>query len=167
MGGNLVSKSEFKEKALEFFRQVEASGERVIVTDHGKPVLEVRPYRGIERRPLEVLRDSVVRYDNPTDSVAEDERSTEVLFYGPSDKPLSHAARAAADKLFAAASVLLPEGAENLFGAWCIADLDLALMLNRLVLNGDTVPQRLADYATQQWQRPSVRPWLELTRPPL
>ena len=71
MDGNQVSKSEFKAKALEFFRQVEASGESVIVTDHGKPVLEVRPYRIIERNPLDVLRGSVVRYENPTDPVAE------------------------------------------------------------------------------------------------
>ena len=71
MEGNQVSKSEFKARALEFFRQVEASGESVIVTDHGKPALEVRPYRGIERNPLDVLRGSVVRYDSPTDPVAE------------------------------------------------------------------------------------------------
>ncbi|MCG1042679.1 type II toxin-antitoxin system Phd/YefM family antitoxin [Mycetohabitans sp. B8] len=64
-----VSKSEFKAKALEFFRQVEASGERVVVTDHGKPALEVRPYRNHERNPLDVLRGSVVRYDDPTEPV--------------------------------------------------------------------------------------------------
>ena len=73
MDGKQVSKSEFKAKALEFFRKIEASGESVIVTDHGKPALEVRPFRGIERNPLDVLRGSVVRYDNPTDPVAEDE----------------------------------------------------------------------------------------------
>jgi len=71
MESKQVSKSEFKARALEFFRQVEASGESVIVTDHGKPALEVRPYRGIERNPLDVLRGSVVRYDSPTDPVAE------------------------------------------------------------------------------------------------
>ena len=76
MDGNQVSKSEFKAKALEFFRKIEASGESVIVTDHGKPALEVRPFRGIERNPLDVLRGSVVRYDNPTDPVAEDEWET-------------------------------------------------------------------------------------------
>jgi prevent-host-death family protein len=70
MDGNKVSKSEFKAKALEYFRQVEASGRSVIVTDHGKPALEVRPYRGNARDPLDVLRGSVVRYDNPTAPVA-------------------------------------------------------------------------------------------------
>ncbi|WP_454727588.1 MULTISPECIES: type II toxin-antitoxin system Phd/YefM family antitoxin [Cupriavidus] len=66
---NQVSKTEFKAKALEFFRQVEASGESVIVTDHGKPALEVRRFRGADRSPLDVLRGTVVRYDNPTEPV--------------------------------------------------------------------------------------------------
>lgn len=69
MPGNQVSKTEFKAKALEFFRQVEASGESVIVTDHGKPALEVRRFRSIDRNPLDVLRGTVVRYDNPTEPV--------------------------------------------------------------------------------------------------
>ncbi|MBN3812823.1 type II toxin-antitoxin system Phd/YefM family antitoxin [Paraburkholderia sp. Ac-20347] len=67
MDSQQVSKTEFKAKALEFFRQVEASGESVVVTDHGRPTLELRPYRGLERDPLEMLRGSVVRYDGPTD----------------------------------------------------------------------------------------------------
>ncbi|HKT95804.1 MAG TPA: type II toxin-antitoxin system Phd/YefM family antitoxin [Paraburkholderia sp.] len=71
MERNQVSKSEFKAKALEFFRQIEASGESVVVTDHGKPALEVRTYRNMERNPLDVLRGSVVRYENPTEPVAE------------------------------------------------------------------------------------------------
>ncbi|MFM0594633.1 MULTISPECIES: type II toxin-antitoxin system Phd/YefM family antitoxin [Paraburkholderia] len=73
MAGNLVSKSEFKAKALEFFRQVESSGESVIVTDHGRPAVEVRVYRGIERSPLEVLRGTVLHYDNPTAPVGEND----------------------------------------------------------------------------------------------
>ena len=73
MKSNQVSKSEFKAKALEFFRQVEASGQSVIVTDHGKPALEVRPYRSAARNPLDILRGSVVRYHNPTDPIADDE----------------------------------------------------------------------------------------------
>ena len=73
MNKNQVSKSDFKARALEFFRQVESSGQSVIVTDHGKPTLEVRPYHGIERSPFEILRGSVVRYDNPTDPIAADD----------------------------------------------------------------------------------------------
>lgn len=92
------------------------------------------------------------------------ERNTEVVFFGRKFAPLSEAAIAAADRLFAAAEALLPVGCENLFGDWCIADTDLALMLNRLVLHGDPVPERLAAYARHQWQRPSVQRWLELPR---
>lgn len=73
MNNHLISKSEFKSKALEYFRQIEASGETVIVTDHGKPALEVRPYRGKERTPLDILRGSVVRYENPTAPVGEND----------------------------------------------------------------------------------------------
>ena len=45
MESSQVSKSVFKAKALEYLLQIETSGESVIVTDHGKPVPEVRPYR--------------------------------------------------------------------------------------------------------------------------
>lgn len=95
------------------------------------------------------------------------DRSTEVVFYGPTKAALSAEAMASADKLFFAAESLLPTNAENLFGQWCIADVDLALMLNRLVLNGDPVPERLAAYARRQWQRPSVQLWVNQRRPPL
>ena len=95
------------------------------------------------------------------------ERSTEVLFYRPSDTPLSAAAEQATQKLFKAVDTLLVQGREHLFETWCIADVDLALMLNRLVLNGDAVPARLADYAKRQWERASVQAWVNLPRPPL
>jgi antitoxin (DNA-binding transcriptional repressor) of toxin-antitoxin stability system len=64
-----ISKSAFKARALEIFRQVEASGEPVVITDHGEPKLEVRPYRAPNRDPLEALRGSVLRYDDPTEPV--------------------------------------------------------------------------------------------------
>lgn len=95
------------------------------------------------------------------------ERSTEVVFYGPTNTPLSPAARESAEKLFFAAESLLKVGFENLFDQWSIADVDLALMLNRLVLNGDPVPERLAAYAKRQWQRPTVQLWVNQRRPPL
>ncbi|MCL1860020.1 MAG: type II toxin-antitoxin system Phd/YefM family antitoxin, partial [Proteobacteria bacterium] len=53
---NQVSKSQFKAKALEFFRQVESSGVSVIITDHGKPKLEVRSFRSQQDDPLSRLR---------------------------------------------------------------------------------------------------------------
>lgn len=92
------------------------------------------------------------------------ERSTEVLFHKPNDIPLSMDAQTAAQKLFYVADTLLKSNSENLFGDWCIADVDMALMLNRLVLNGDTVPKRLVAYAKHQWQRPSVQLWVKQKR---
>ncbi len=92
------------------------------------------------------------------------ERPTDVLFYGPSSVPLSAASRAAAEKLFMAADVMIESSAENVFGDWCLADLDLAVMLNRLVMNGDPVPEKLADYALRQWQRLSAQQWVGLER---
>jgi prevent-host-death family protein len=68
-----ISKSEFKAKALEYFRQVESTGESLIVTDHGRPTLELRPYRDDARDPLDLLRGSLLRYDNPMDPVGEDD----------------------------------------------------------------------------------------------
>jgi glutathione S-transferase len=96
------------------------------------------------------------------------ERTTVVLFYGPSATPLSADAQGAAQKLFAGATELLSHGGPYVFGKeWCIADVDLAVMLNRLVLNGDAVPEHLAAYAARQWQRPSVQLWVNQQRPPL
>lgn len=96
------------------------------------------------------------------------ERSTLVVFYGQKvEAPLSVEAQVAADTLIAAAQSLLQDGREHLCGQWSIADVDLAVMLNRLILNGDAVPQSLVDYATRQWQRPSVQEWVKLQRPPL
>jgi glutathione S-transferase len=95
------------------------------------------------------------------------ERSTEVVFYGAKAPALSAAGQAAAAKLLAAADALLPAGQDNVCGPWCIADVDLALMLSRLLLNGDAVPPRLADYARRQWQHPAVQRWVAFERPPL
>ena len=95
------------------------------------------------------------------------ERNTEVVFYRSHGPALSDAAHAAAAKLFAAAEALLPVGAEHLCGQWSLADVDLALMLNRLVLNGDAVPARLADYARRQWEHPAIQKWVAFERPPL
>ena len=93
------------------------------------------------------------------------ERDTETVFFGKASQPLTAAGQAAADKLIHAASQLVQEGRPNLFDSWSLADVDLALMLNRLILNGDEVPQKLKDYAAGQWQRPSIRQWLERHQP--
>ncbi|CAI2094977.1 Uncharacterized GST-like protein yfcF [Serratia ficaria] len=92
------------------------------------------------------------------------ERPTEAIFGGAKFPPLSAAAQEAARKLIAAAERLLSHGQDDLFREWCIADTDLALMLNRLVMHGDEVPERIRHYAQKQWQRPSVQAWLALPK---
>ncbi|MBP2198511.1 glutathione transferase [Pantoea cypripedii] len=88
------------------------------------------------------------------------ERPTEVLFAGERFAPLSAAGEQAAQKLITAVQRLLPDGQQNLFGEWSIADTDLAVMINRLALHGDALPVKLQHYAEFQWQRASVQLWL-------
>lgn len=88
------------------------------------------------------------------------ERPTEVLFVGERFAPLTAAGEQAANKLISAVQRLLPDGQQNLFGEWSIADTDLAVMINRLALHGDMLPVKLQHYATFQWQRASVQIWL-------
>jgi glutathione S-transferase len=95
------------------------------------------------------------------------ERPTDVVFYGAKKAALSADARAEADKLFSAAQTLLGSRSDDLFGEWCIADLDLAVMLNRLILHGDPVPSPLVAFANRQWRRPAVQRWVTSPRPPL
>ena len=68
-----VSKSEFKARALEYFRKVEASGEPLVITDHGRPSLELRKIAEDTRDPFEILKGTVLRYDRPLDPVDEEE----------------------------------------------------------------------------------------------
>ena len=66
-----ISKSRFKARALELFREIEATGTSVIITDHGRQALEARRFR--DRKPLETLKGSVIRYEGATQPVADDE----------------------------------------------------------------------------------------------
>ena len=96
------------------------------------------------------------------------ERPTTSIFFPEhrAKEPLSTAARRAAERLVKAAEALVPSGQTTLFGSFCIADLDLGVMLMRLHANGDALPSRLAAFAEAQWERPSVRKWVERVRPP-
>jgi antitoxin (DNA-binding transcriptional repressor) of toxin-antitoxin stability system len=64
-----VSKSQFKAKALEYFRRIEADGAAVIVTDHGEPTLEIRRYRPDTADALQRLRGSALTFERPTDPI--------------------------------------------------------------------------------------------------
>jgi glutathione S-transferase len=99
-----------------------------------------------------------------------EERSSEYVFYPHAGlspfRPLSSAGRVAADKLIALAERLIPTDAGTLFGAWCIADTDLAMMLQRLLKTGEPLPARIRQFAESEWQRPSVQAFVNMSRPP-
>lgn len=65
----IVSKSKFKPHALKYFRGVEQTGKELIITDRGKPVLKIVPYSKSPDDVLKLLRNSVLKYENPTEPV--------------------------------------------------------------------------------------------------
>jgi prevent-host-death family protein len=69
----VISKSKFKPYALQYFRQVEQTGKELIITDHGKPVLKIVPYSEDPLDALKVLRNSVLKYEDPTAPVGLDD----------------------------------------------------------------------------------------------
>ena len=63
---NVISKSKFKPNALKYFRHVERTGKELIITDHGKPALKIVPYSEDPLKTLKALRNSVIKYEDPT-----------------------------------------------------------------------------------------------------
>jgi glutathione S-transferase len=94
------------------------------------------------------------------------ERPTSTFFAERAKKPLSPEGEKAAENLLRVANLVIPEGQTTLFKAWCIADVDLAIVLQRLNLNGHPLPAKVKAYAEAQWQRPSVKEWMDHPRPP-
>jgi len=68
-----VSKSQFKPRALEYFREVQEKGVELIITDHGKPVVKIIPYFKNHDDALRRLRNTVLKYENPTEPVGLEE----------------------------------------------------------------------------------------------
>ena len=67
---NKVSKSKFKPRALEYFRQIQSTGKELIITERGEPVLKIMPFKTSSKDALADLRGSVLKYDSPLDPVA-------------------------------------------------------------------------------------------------
>jgi glutathione S-transferase len=90
-----------------------------------------------------------------------EDRPTTVIFNAPVQIPLSAAGQIDADKLASVASQLIDDRGENIFGEWSIVDVELAVTLNRLVANGDLVPEKLRRYVQGQWSHPAVQSWVK------
>jgi prevent-host-death family protein len=65
----MISKSQFKPRALQYFREVEKTGQAIIISDRGKPVLKIVPYTENPEDALKSLRHTVVKYEDPTEPV--------------------------------------------------------------------------------------------------
>ena len=93
-----------------------------------------------------------------------EQRSTETVFQRAPVEPLSADARAQVERLIRIASKLVAGAGSSVAGAFSIADVDLSMMLQRLIANGDPMPAALVEYASSVWQRASIRKWLALTQ---
>lgn len=62
----VISKSKFKARAFHYFRQMEKTRKGLVVTDDGKPVSKIVPYTADPAELLKPLRNSVLKYDDPT-----------------------------------------------------------------------------------------------------
>ena len=70
----MVPKSTFKSQALQYFTEVELSGEPIVITDRGKPVLRLIPFEQESTEEiLKSLRGTVKFYKEPLEPVGEDD----------------------------------------------------------------------------------------------
>lgn len=62
-----ISKSKLKAQMLQIFRQIEQTGEEVIVTDNNRPVLRIQPL--VQKRTVEEIfapyKGKVIFYEDP------------------------------------------------------------------------------------------------------
>jgi prevent-host-death family protein len=70
---NMISKSQFKPRALHYFREIERTGKELIISDHGKPVLKIVPYKENPEESLKILRGTVKEYEDPTEPVGSED----------------------------------------------------------------------------------------------
>ncbi len=68
-----ISKTEFKAHALEVLREIEKSGKARVITDHGKPTIEIKKLRQRKESPLQMLKGTVLEYDAFDEPVAIDD----------------------------------------------------------------------------------------------
>jgi glutathione S-transferase len=98
-----------------------------------------------------------------------EERSAEYVFFPHEGlapyAPLSPRGRRALEKLVGFSERVVPADGGPLFGAWSIADTDLAMMLQRLVKTHEPLPGRLRAFAEREWRRPSVQAYVKAPRP--
>ena len=73
MSAKVISKAQFKAKALSILRDIEQKGDTVIITHYGKPVAKIVQYTDEHDDALSFFKDSVVSYQSPLAPVGEDD----------------------------------------------------------------------------------------------
>ena len=66
-----IAKTKFKPKTFEYLRKVEKSQDTILLTDRGRPVAEIVPYRYPAREALKSMRGLVREYIDPTAPIDE------------------------------------------------------------------------------------------------
>ncbi|HVV84693.1 MAG TPA: glutathione transferase [Kofleriaceae bacterium] len=95
------------------------------------------------------------------------ERDSTLIFYPTADlPPLTPLAARQAERLVEIVLRLEPSPHGALLGDWCIADVDVAFALMRLVRSQHELPAAVRAYAEAVWARPAVREYVEHARPP-
>lgn len=69
----MASKAQFKPRALEYFRRVQETGQPLVITDNGVPVLKIVTYSEDPDGLLTALRGSVLDYEAPLEPVGEED----------------------------------------------------------------------------------------------
>jgi glutathione S-transferase len=95
------------------------------------------------------------------------ERSTHTIFYDRNTTPLTEAGARSARKLIEVAGRVIRAGESNLFAEWSTVDAELAFAIHRLTVNGDPVPSGVQSWTDAQWERPSIRAFVDIVRPNL
>lgn len=66
----IISKSELKPKLLNYLRKIEHDRIKITITDRGRPVAQIIPYKEeLEKDPLAYFRGSVLKYEDPFEPV--------------------------------------------------------------------------------------------------
>jgi prevent-host-death family protein len=64
-----ISKSKFKAHALELFRDVERTGQPLVITDRGRPVLRIVPFEQDAEGLLNEFKGMIRHYTDPLEPV--------------------------------------------------------------------------------------------------
>jgi prevent-host-death family protein len=68
-----VNKTNFKVNAFEIMREVQRTKKSVIISERGKPVLEIKPFQEKKKDYFEKLKGSVVDFTDPDKPAFDDD----------------------------------------------------------------------------------------------